>query len=111
MEWFLTGTEPQMSTLTLATSHPRILAPVAGTIIALDPDIPRSLQRIAFQAQVHGSQLRWLLDGAVLGAATEVVLWEPLPGSHTLSLVDEKQRLFDTVGFAVRGSLGTGATE
>jgi penicillin-binding protein 1C len=111
MEWFLTGTEPQVSTLALATSHPRILAPVAGTIIALDPDIPRPLQRIVFQAQVHGSQLRWLLDGADLGAATEVVLWELLPGSHTLSLVDEKQRLFDTVGFAVRGSLGTGTTE
>jgi penicillin-binding protein 1C len=110
-EWFLAGTEPQGATVALATGHPHILTPTTGTLIALDPDIPRPLQRVAFQAQVYGSQLRWLLDGADLGAATELLLWEPVPGSHTLSLVDEEQRSFDTVGFAVRGSLMTRATE
>jgi penicillin-binding protein 1C len=110
-EWFLTGTEPHVPTLTLALSSPRILAPAAGTVIALDPDIPRPLQRVIFQARAHGSQLRWVLDGADLGAAAGVLLWEPVPGSHTLSLVDQEQRLCDTIGFTVRGSRVTGAAE
>ena len=111
MEWFLTGTEPQVPTLVLATGHPRIVAPATGTLIALDPDIPRPLQRIVFQAQGHGTQLRWLLDGADLGAAAKIFLWEPAPGSHTLSLVDKERRLLDTIEFVVRGALVTGATE
>jgi len=111
MEWFLTGTEPHVSALTLALSSPRILAPAAGTVIALDPDIPRLLQRVIFQARTHGSQFRWRLDGADLGTAAEVRLWEPEPGSHTLLLVDEQQRLIDTVEFTVRGSRVAGAAE
>jgi penicillin-binding protein 1C len=111
MEWFLTGTEPHVSALTLALSSPRILAPAAGTVIALDPDIPRLLQQVIFKARTHGSQFRWRLDGADLGTAAEVQLWEPEPGSHTLSLVDEQQRLIDTVEFTVRGSRVAGAAE
>jgi penicillin-binding protein 1C len=111
MEWFLTGTEPQVSTLTLAVSHPHILAPAAGTVIALDPDIPPPLQRVVFEAQARGTQLRWVLDGTDLGAAADVLLWEPTPGSHTLSLVDEKWQAFDTVNFTVHGSLASAVTE
>jgi penicillin-binding protein 1C len=105
MDWFLAGTEPHASALALATSQPRILAPVAGTVIALDPDIPSPLQRVVFEAQAHDDRLRWTLDGTDIGAATGVLLWPPVPGSHTLALVGEEQRLFDSVTFTVRGSL------
>jgi len=104
-EWFLPGTEPQGPTLALATSPPRILVPATGTVIALDPDIPPSLQRVAFAAQAQGAQFRWVLDGADIGGTAAVLLWEPAPGSYTLSLVDEERRPFDTVSFTVRGSL------
>jgi hypothetical protein len=95
MEWFLTGTEPQVSTLTLAVSHPHILAPAAGTVIALDPDIPPPLQRVVFEAQARGTQLRWVLDGTDLGAAADVLLC--LPSLNSFSLysrisVDRKPR-------------------
>ena len=111
MEWFLSGTEPQVSSLALAVSRPRILVPAAGTVIALDPDIPPPLQRVAFEAQARGAQLRWVLDGTDLGAAADVLLWAPIPGSHTLSLVDEKWQVFDTVNFTVRGSPVASVTE
>ncbi len=110
-EWFLRGTEPQVSSLALAASRPRILAPAAGTVIALDPDIPPPLQRVVFEAQARGTQLRWMLDGADLGTAADMLLWEPVAGSHTLSLIDKKWQAFDTVNFTVRGSLASGVTE
>ncbi|MGH7963382.1 MAG: penicillin-binding protein 1C, partial [Candidatus Binatia bacterium] len=103
-EWFLTGTEPPSSTQILAEGHPRILTPVSGTVIALDPDIPPARQQILCEAQTTGLRLRWVLDGADMGIATTQLLWHPLPGQHTLSLVDEARRPLDTVTFQVRGS-------
>ena len=108
MEWFRAGTEPQGSSLALASNHSRILAPAAGTVIALDPDIPPPLQRVVFEAQTDSTQLRWTLDGTDMGTATNVLLWAPVPGSHTLTLTDEEQQAFDSVTFTVRGALAFG---
>ena len=80
-------------------------------MIALDPDIPSPLQRVIFEAQARGTQLRWMLDGADLGTAADMLLWEPVAGSHTLSLVDEERQAFDTINFTVRGSLASAVTE
>ena len=104
-EWFLPGTEPPTPAApgTLAGGFPRILAPASGTLIALDPDIPAQLQRIAFEAQATDERLRWALDGTDLGPATQPVLWEPRPGRHTLALVDAAARPHATVTFTVRG--------
>ena len=61
VEWFLRGTEPVDAVRKLAKGLPRIIAPVAGTIIALDPDIPSLNQRLAFEAQGGGADSRWVL--------------------------------------------------
>jgi len=102
-EWFLDGTEPRMIARALAGDHPRIIAPARGTVIALDPDIPPSRQRVIFEARSGRAPLRWLLDGTDLGSATDLVVWNPHPGRHTLSLVDDDQRPWDTLSFEVRG--------
>ena len=109
-EWFLRGTEPVRATATVAAHHARIVAPVAGTIIAIDPEIPRGRQRVAFEADVSGAELRWVLDGVELGPAREPVLWEPRPGRHTLALRDADARLRDTTTFEVRGTAPGGAS-
>jgi penicillin-binding protein 1C len=72
-------------------------------VIALDPDIPPSRQRVIFEARSGRAPLRWLLDGTDLGSATDLVVWDPHPGRHTLSLVDDDQRPRDTLTFEVRG--------
>jgi hypothetical protein len=36
------------------------------------------------------------------------LLWEPVPGQHTLSLLDRERRALDTVRFEVRPMLTTG---
>ncbi len=100
-ELFLAGTEPALATTVLAAAPARILAPAQGTIIAIDPDIPPSRQRLAFAARA-GAGLRFLLDAADLGAADRHLLWQPVPGRHTLAIVDRDRLALDTITFEVR---------
>jgi penicillin-binding protein 1C len=103
-EWFRAGTEPAVPSPPAAAVAPaRIVAPVAGTIVALDPDIPPARQRIVFEADARGAALRWVVDGADLGPAGEPLLWEPVRGRHALTLVDAAGQALDTVAFEVRG--------
>ena len=102
-EWFVAGTEPATQLSGLDEDNPRILSPQAGTIIALDPDIPASLQRVVFQASPGATHSRWNLDGRALGLVGGELLWTPSPGVHKLSLV-QKGRALETVQFVVRGA-------
>ena len=104
VEWFLAGTEPRAAERFLAAAPPRILAPADGTLIALDPDIPAARQRVMFEAQTQGAAVDWRLDGTRLGPAAALVPWDPTPGRHRLSLVDETERPLDSVAFEVRGA-------
>ena len=82
----------------------RILMPVHGTVIALDPDIPPQSQRLRLQAADHaGPRLAWRMDGKPLGRGA-VLEWLPWPGRHTLELVDAQGLVLDTVRFEVRGA-------
>jgi penicillin-binding protein 1C len=106
-EWFSEGTEPVTPNRmqgSLKALQVRIIAPVGGTILALDPDIPAGRQRVAFESRDVVPGQRWLLDGAVLGEAADLVLWPPEPGRHRLSVVARDGRILDTVTFAVRGA-------
>ena len=85
-EWFLVGTEPALAHSVRANA-PRIVAPAEGSIIAVDPDIGAVRQRVAFIAADADRRLRWVLDGADLGSAAELLLWPPRAGQHTLQLV------------------------
>src|SRR5262249_38828812 len=104
-EWFLAGTEPVLApaaSAALGADHPRIVSPVAGTVIALDPDLPPSRQRVVFEGEGRGAPYRWRLDATDLGDAG-VVLWEPVSGRHALALVDPSGRVVESTRFEVRG--------
>ena len=105
LEWFLQGTEPQEAQAGIAEAPARIVAPVGGSIIALDPDIPPARQRVFFESSAGGDPLRWMLDGEDVGLAGQVTAWLPRPGIHRLALVDAANRALDSVTFEVRGSL------
>jgi penicillin-binding protein 1C len=104
-EWFLSGTETPEIRIAPGVTQRRIRYPAPGTIIALDPDIPEGLQRIFFEADAGTSSVRWDLDGQSVGAADSLVFWAPRPGRHRLSLLDDSDRVLDSVEFEVRGSL------
>jgi penicillin-binding protein 1C len=103
-EWFSAGTEPATPAPEPAAAQPRIVAPIGGTVIALDPDIPAARQRVPFEARDVNSGQRWLLDGAVVGEAAELLLWPPTPGRHRLSVIGGDGRVLDTITFLVRGA-------
>jgi penicillin-binding protein 1C len=101
-EWFLSGTEPDAGIIEAAAARPRILSPISGEIIALDPDIPPGHETVPFKAS-SGAGLRWRLDDQDLGPAAEPYSWPPKKGSHCLELADASGRVLDRSEFAVRG--------
>jgi penicillin-binding protein 1C len=103
-EWFLAGTEQDQVKArdTRATAMaPAILAPTAGSIVALDPDIPPRNQKL--QLRATGNGVRWQLDGRPLarGNAAE---WLPWPGRHVVQLTDARGSVMDEVRIEVRGA-------
>jgi penicillin-binding protein 1C len=110
-EWFIRGTEPVSQPVNGASlqriarsSAPKIVYPVENEIIAIDPDIPRELQLVFFEALAGPASLRWRLNGTTIGRASDVVSWKPDAGSYHLSLVDDRSRVVDSVDFSVRGN-------
>jgi penicillin-binding protein 1C len=101
-EWFIRGTE-----MAVVPGEPkaicRIVYPPAGAIVALDPDIPAEEQKLFFEAQPKSPELQWLLDGKPIGAAGALMLWTPVRGKHTLTLVDASNRTLDSISFEIRG--------
>ena len=105
-EWMLAGSGATGSRPALAAARPRVRAPVSGTRIALDPDVPPERQRLLLEAEHVTGSPRWRMDGIDLGAADARRLWEPVPGRHLLELVDAAGEPQDRVEFEVRGRTG-----
>lgn len=101
-ESFLAGTEQARIELAASQLGPSIVYPAEGMIVALDPDIPLSRQRIWLRAsQAEG--LSWWLDGQRLGSADGPLAWQPQPGLHRLGLGSSATQWRDSVRFQVRG--------
>jgi len=102
-EWFIAGTE--RSRVALAEpdyAAPRIVAPVDGTILALDPDIPGSRQRIVWAAEGGVESLAWRLNGETVAHGAQFA-WRPWPGRQLIELTEGAQ-VVDRVTIEVRGA-------
>jgi len=107
-EWFVSGTES--SEIRLASSNTenvahfsRILYPSQGTIIAMDPDIPLTHQRVPLNSR-GAPECIWMMDGVNVGTGAEV-WWAPSGGRHKLVLTDVAGNELDSVIFDVRGAI------
>lgn len=103
-EWFVAGTEQaEFVRAGPVRGHAaaRILHPVQGTRLALDPDIPPRHQRLTLRAE--SAEVRWRLNGKPLGQGAELS-WRPWPGHHRLELTDARGQVLDSVRFEVRGA-------
>jgi len=102
-----TGQEASMNAAATPPKAPpvgavaRITAPASGTVIALDPDIPPTSQRLQFTAT--GGAVHWRLDGKFLGRGPRLA-WLPWPGRHLVQITDAQGRVLDEVRLEVRGA-------
>ena len=100
-ELFMDGTAVErVAAKPTEETHPNIVYPGRGQIIAIDPDIPGELQRVHFEAVGAGSDAQWWLNGEPLANGA---LWLPKPGAWLLSLHNAAGMELDTVRFEVRG--------
>lgn len=103
-EWFLRGTETALVEAVAPEARaPKIVYPVDGSILAVDPDIPRQRERVLFHAQA-GQGLRWRLDDETLGPADAALAWRPRVGAHRLELLDAEGQVRAVTRFEVRGN-------
>ncbi|MBP7529212.1 MAG: penicillin-binding protein 1C [Syntrophorhabdaceae bacterium] len=102
-EFFLEGTQP-VSTVRAQQIHQnaRIVYPPEGTLITIDPDIPDALQRVALRFEPRAGRFRWVLNDTDAGSDLPLLLWEPRRGNYTLSIVDHRGSVVDSVSFVVR---------
>ena len=100
-ELFLPGTAlTEVARKAPAISATRIVYPADGQIIAVDPDIPVSAQRILFHVDGGGEGLQWRLNDDRLEAA----FWSPVPGRWRLAVYDANGQELDAIRFEVRGN-------
>jgi penicillin-binding protein 1C len=103
VEWFVAGTEhADVRGVAPSAALARIESPTSGTVIALDPDIPESAQRVPIRARGSMAGLRFRLDETVLGDEARPMMWAPRPGYHLLVLEDGHGRVVDRIRFTVR---------
>lgn len=109
-EYFLPGTAmgKVRAVHTKVETRPRIVSPARNTVLAFDPDMPPSHQRLPLRAsgkaEVAG-QLTWRVNGSPVGVGREV-LWFPRPGFHTVELQNEHGKVLDQVSLQVRNLPG-----
>ncbi len=109
-EYFLAGTAQK----TIIAAHPErnfaaLRYPTPGMLIALDPDIPPTRQRVRLLAQGLRAG-RLVLDGKTVAnqvnARQELSRdWMPWPGKHQLQLYDAAGKQVDRLNFEVRGAV------
>jgi penicillin-binding protein 1C len=102
-EWFIRGTEPNSDDQRIGQFNQRILYPPSGTVIALDPDIPKELQKVFFISQTGDGDIRWRLNGRPIAMAGKAIPWNPSTGKYHLAIVDQEDRIIDSIHFEVRG--------
>lgn len=102
-EYFLAGTgQTHIDAAPREARRPRIVSPVAGTVYAIDPDIPPDRQRFAVAVAGDVMAQRLMLDGRDLGPASAQPMIAAAPGQHRLGLVDAGGAIVDEVRFTVR---------
>jgi penicillin-binding protein 1C len=109
-EAFIDGTQMQTVSLPAGTlALPHIAGPGNGAVLAFDPDIPASKQYVRFSVrpllnEAGQNDLIWQVDGEPRQHDGDGSLrWIPIPGAHTIQLLDNQHRVLDETRLTVRG--------
>ncbi len=106
-EWFLDGTATSIVRAADSRKLARIDYPADGAIIAIDPDIPPTRQRLPLRLSAIAEKgWQWRMDTRRHGRADRPTTWLLQPGRHRLVLEDSNGRELDSVSFTVRSIKG-----
>jgi penicillin-binding protein 1C len=97
-EWFLPGTAPANERWTAARPPAEIISPSDGSLLAIDPDIPKDRQRLTLTALNAPTGSRWQINGRDWPHAD----WPITRGRHCVALLDAEARELDRIEFEVR---------
>jgi penicillin-binding protein 1C len=103
----LQGTEPVGSLITAretSSEGAKIIAPTDGTVIALDPDIPATHQRVQLKSGDPSQAVCWRVNDAPAGCSTAPLAWPPVAGNATIKLMNSEGKELDRVTVVVRGA-------
>jgi len=98
-EYFLTGTETASVPSVKKAGAVKIVYPLDGEVMAIDPDIPFNNQKVFFRSNGDSPKLTWILNGKTI-ASGKMAPWIPLRGQHELKLTDGKNE--DAIRFVVK---------
>ncbi|MFB3903508.1 MAG: penicillin-binding protein 1C [Acidobacteriota bacterium] len=101
-ELYLEGTESAIVKASSQEAPRRILYPVDGMILAIDPDIPASRQIVVFEARAAQQDVSWKLDGKKLAGSQAMAKWHPKTGKHRLALETAGGQVLESIEFEVR---------
>lgn len=109
-EYFIAGTqmrEIRLAETLQAQSRLFIDSPADNMIIALDPDIPMSQQKVLLHAKQLGGTVQqalwWRVNGENVSESNPYAL-TVLPGKYTIELMQNSNQILDMVNIRVRGA-------
>jgi len=103
VDYFLKGTgQSLIAAAPPSARRARIVSPAAGSVYAIDPDIPPDRQRLAVQTSGDTLAQHIMLDDRDLGPASDQPLFLASPGRHRLRLVESGGRVVDQIIFTMR---------
>ncbi len=110
-EYFIRGTEPHSPLIAAreaSSAGARIVSPTDGTIIAIDPDIPESHQRITLKSGDAKQANCWEVGGQSVGCSETPIAWSPRSATTdvvTIRLLDKNGEERDRIAITIRGGL------
>jgi penicillin-binding protein 1C len=96
--------EPKAQGLSIAPIiTPKIIYPHEGSVLALDPDIPLSRQKVLLKASLNSKDYEWVLDGRSFGTLDEPRFWGVERGNHLMEIRKvEATEVLDKIRFLVK---------
>lgn len=85
-----------------AATLSRIRYPPSQMLVAIDPDIPKDVQKLSIEIESPKQKQKLFLNNKLLSVAQENILWSLVKGRHQLELRTAAGKVLDRVDFEVR---------